>query len=152
VSLNANYRLNRSAAEAGFLLSSRTNGPGIGLAVTIPLFQGGNIRRNIRATELQSTWVQLQGDFVKQQLRTALLTAYQDVQNSLERAGLESRNIQVAKENYQVALGSYELGAISALELRTSQQQLLMAQDRYLQSLLDVQLAATDISLLTGIR
>ncbi len=152
VNLNANYRFNRSAAEAGFLLSSRTNGPGLGVALTMPLFQGGNIRRNIRAAAIQENLVQLQGDFVKAQLRTELFTAYRQYQVALEQIALERRNVGVARENYQVASDSYDMGAISALELRTAQQQQLLAQDRLLQALLQAQMAATDIYLLTGVR
>ncbi len=152
VNLNANYRFNRSAAEAGFLLSSRTNGPGLGVALTMPLFQGGNIRRSIRAAALQEDMVQLQGDFIKAQLQTELYIAYRQYQVAVEQKTLERRNVAVAEENFQVASDSYDMGAISSLELRIAQQQLLQAQDRFLQAELQAQLAATDIYLLTGIR
>ena len=83
---------------------------------------------------------------VEQDIRAELLTVYYAYENNLRLVKMEEENLNVARENLEIALERYRLGALSGLELREVQKSLLDAEERLISVKYQTKLA--EISLL----
>lgn len=149
VGFTTNYRFNRSAAEAGFVLSSQTDGITYGFGLTMPVFNGFQINRQIKNAQLEAEAVALQEEQLQLQLENELAAIHTAYENNKELVALEVANLAVASENLDVALESYELGIISALELRDIQNNYVLAQNRLLQAQYRLKVAEIDLKALS---
>ena len=149
VGLISGYGLTRNinnAAFAGTTLTSSTNqvqGLNYGLTASVPIFNGFNLRRqeqNARVAEEQS---RLRLDQTSLQLDADAATAFTQYQNYLQLLDLEEANIQLARQNVDIALERYRLGLLTPLALREAQRNELDAETR----LLDIRYAAKQAEL-----
>jgi outer membrane protein, adhesin transport system len=67
---------------------------------------------------------------VEQEVKADLLTIYYAYQNNIALLRLEEQNLEVARENLEIALERYKLGSLAGLELREVQKSLLDAEER----------------------
>ncbi|WP_188562972.1 TolC family protein [Hymenobacter frigidus] len=144
VGIVSGYGLNRNinnAAFAGTVLTTSTNqvqGLNYGITASVPIFDGFNLRRleqNARVVEEQS---QLSLDQTTLQLDADAATAFAQYQNFLQLLDLEETNIQLARQNVDIALERYRLGLLTPLALREAQRNELAAETR----LLDIRYSA----------
>ena len=144
VGLVSGYGLTRNinnAAFAGTVLTTSTNqvqGLNYGITASVPIFNGFNLRRqeqNARVVEEQS---RLSLDQTALQLDADAATAFAQYQNFLQLLDLEETNIQLARQNVDIALERYRLGLLTPLALREAQRNELTAETR----LLDIRYAA----------
>ena len=149
VGFTTNYRFNRSAAEAGFVLSSQTDGFTYGFGLTMPVFNGFQINRQIKNAQLEAEAIALEEEQLRIQLENELASIFTAYENNKELVELEAANLAVASENLDVALESYELGIISALELRDIQNNYVLAQNRLLQAQYRLKVAEIDLKALS---
>lgn len=153
VGLVTGYGLNRNINNAQFInlptgpvLTTSTNnvqGLNYGITATVPIFDGFNLRRleqNARVAEEQSRLALAQTDL---QLDANAATAFAQYQNYLELLDLEETNIQLARQNVDIALERYRLGLLTPLALREAQRNELAAETR----LLDIRYAAKQAEL-----
>ena len=144
VGLVSGYGLNRNinnAAFAGTVLTTSTNtvqGLNYGLTASLPIFDGFNLRRqeqNARVLEEQS---QLNLAQTALQLDANAATAFAQYQNFIQLLDLEETNIQLSRQNVDIALERYRLGLLTPLALREAQRNELAANTR----LLDIRYSA----------
>ena len=149
IGLISGYGLTRNinnAAFAGTVLTTSTNqvrGLNYGLTASVPIFDGFNLRRlelNARVVEVQR---RLQLDQTSLQLDADAATAFTQYQNYLQLLDLEEANIQLARQNVDIALERYRLGLLTPLALREAQRNELDAETR----LLDIRYAAKQAEL-----
>jgi outer membrane protein TolC len=142
------YGINRNINNAQFInlptgpvLTTGTNstlGLNYGITASVPIFNGFNIRRleqNARVVEEQSKLSLAQTDL---QLDADAATAFAQYQNFLQLLDLEETNIQLARQNVDIALERYRLGLLTPLALREAQRNQLAAETR----LLDIRYSA----------
>ncbi|WP_210517893.1 TolC family protein [Hymenobacter terricola] len=142
------YGINRNINNAQFItlptgpvLSTSTNstvGLNYGITATVPIFNGFNLRRqeqNARVAEEQS---RLSLDQTALQLDANAATAFAQYQNFIQLLNLEEANIQLARQNVDIALERYRLGLLTPLALREAQRNELDAETR----LLDIRYSA----------
>ncbi|MBD2721909.1 TolC family protein [Hymenobacter armeniacus] len=144
IGLVSGYGLTRNinnAAFAGTVLTSSVNqvqGLNYGITASVPIFDGFNLRRqeqNARVVEEQS---KISLDQVSLQLDADAATAFAQYQNFLQLLDLEEANIQLARQNVDIALERYRLGLLTPLALREAQRTQLDAETR----LLDIRYSA----------
>ncbi|GAB2864184.1 TolC family protein [Hymenobacter ruber] len=144
IGLVSGYGLTRNinnAAFAGTVLTTSTNsvqGLNYGVTASVPIFNGFNIRRqeqNARVVEEQSKLSLAQTDL---QLDADAATAFAQYQNFIQLLDLEETNIQLARQNVDIALERYRLGLLTPLALREAQRNQLDAETR----LLDIRYSA----------
>ena len=153
VDLVTGYGLNRNINNAQFInlptgpvLTTSTNnvrGLNYGITASVPIFNGFNLRRleqNARVAEEQSRLTLARTDL---QLDANAATAFAQYQNYIELLGLEETNIQLARQNVNIALERYRLGLLTPLALREAQRNELDAETR----LLDIRYAAKQAEL-----
>lgn len=150
VDFSTDYSYNRSAAEAGFLLSNQTNGATVGFSVSWPVFDGFNVQRQIENARMQVEIAALQESQMALALESQLATVHTTYNSARTLVALEKENLSVAKENLDVAMESYTLGVISALELREIQNNYIAARNRLLVAEYRWKAAEIQLLLLTG--
>ena len=150
VTLNGNFNLAQSRNDAGFTLFNRNLGPNGNVGIAIPIFQGGNIRRQERVADINIKNQEVIIDRLKNQVYTNLLNAYSNFQNALNLVKLEKSTLALIEENNMIATERFRKLAITSLELRQVQIDYINGQTRYINSLYMAKLAEAEMKLLAG--
>ncbi len=121
-----------------------------GLTLGMDIFDGFNRRREkANATiEIENRMYSYQE--VEQDIKAELLIVYYAYQNNLSLLQLEEQNLDVARENLEIALERYRLGALSGLELREVQKSLLDAEERLISVKFQTKLAEISLLQISG--
>lgn len=150
LSFNLGYTFAEQQSEVGILRSNQSLGFNYGLTASIPLFDGLNQRRQIQNAKVQAETASFSYAAARTQLLTAIRSAYLTYQNSLQLVDLEEENLQVAKENEEIALERYRIGRSNPLEIREAQNNAVTAQIRYLEALNTAKIAEIELMRLSG--
>ncbi|RYY88043.1 MAG: TolC family protein [Chitinophagaceae bacterium] len=154
VSFNSAYNFNRT--ENNTVINTFTpvfnqnRGFNYGLSATIPIFNGFQVRRNIKAAELDVANLQLQYENNKSLVGTGIMTAYQNYELARQTLQLEETNIALIRENLTIARERYRLGLSTFLEQRTAEQNLYDAQSRLIQARFNMKAAEIELARLRG--
>ncbi len=127
----ANYGYSKSTSEVGFLKSSQRLGPQYGLTLSVPLFRGGAVKA-VRQAQLAGEQADLSEQQAQLQLERDLLDVWSDHGNAVQRVSLEEGNLAGSRTQMKVALESYRIGVITAVQLRDVQQGVIAAENRLL--------------------
>jgi outer membrane protein TolC len=148
--LNAGYNFSRTDSRAGFTLLSQAYGPQVGATLNIPLFQGGNINRQIKVASYAMKSSSLQLDRLQLQLNNMLQSSIDEYLRQLQLLSLEEENAQMARENMQLSLARLKQGQTNALELQQSQVALETSLTRLNNIRYALKLAETQLKQITG--
>ena len=131
ISLQTGYNLTFINNEGGFgVAQGRNRGLTYSLQASIPLFNGGNIRRleaNARANALAAEYQQADQKVMLEQTVAQTFTQYQ---NSLALLNVEVQNYKIALENIDIAYDRYRVGNSTPVEFRDVQRNSVAAQAR----------------------
>jgi len=119
--INAGYDFIKNENKAGFSLFNQTSGLSAGVGLTWNIFDGFNTNRQIKNTKLVYTSAVQQYEYAKNSLNVILLNAWRKFENAKEILALEEENIMLAKENMDIALERFKLGASTIIELKEAQ-------------------------------
>lgn len=146
LNLSSGYGYTRNTYQGGTFLNQQTWGMNYGVTVGINIYDGKNLQRQQSNARIQLENQDIALERAKQEATADLLTLYNAYTNNLRLLSLETQNLEVARENLDIAFERYRLGALSGFELREVQKDLLEAEER----LLSVQYQAkmAEISLL----
>lgn len=117
-----------------------------GIVLGMDIFDGFNRRREKANATIEIENRKYRYQEVEQDIKAELLTVYYAYKNNLGLLQLEEQNLNVARENLEIAMERYRLGALSGLELREVQKSLLDAEERLISVKFRTKLA--EISLL----
>ena len=154
VEFNSAYnfsRTNNSSVVNQFQpLFNQNRGLNYGFSAAIPIFNGYNTRRLIRAAELNIQSQQLSYDRTLALLNTSIANAYRDYDLYKRTLALEEENIKLVRENIFIARERYRLGISTFLEMREAQQSLAEATNRLIQARYNVKVAEISLLRLRG--
>lgn len=150
VDVFGNYAYRRSQSDVGFLQSNRAIGPDYGVRVSVPLFRGGQAARATEAAKLGSEQAAIATEETQLLVEQQLLDEWALYRTALTRVALEQDNLQGTQQQVDVALESYRLGVITAVELRDVQQSLIDAENRLLLAQYEAKLAELRLKWLAG--
>jgi len=145
-----NYAYRRSQSDVGFLQSSRAIGPDYGVRVSVPLFRGGQVTRAVEVAKLGRDQAALTTEETQLLVEQQLLDSWVAYTTARKRVALEEGNLGGAQTQVEVALESYRLGVITAIELRDVQQSLIDAENRMLLAQYEAKLAELQLKWLAG--
>lgn len=117
-----------------------------GLTLGLDIFDGFNRRREKTNALIEVENRMYRFQEVEQEIKAELLTVFYAYENNLRLVKMEEENLEVARENLDIALERYRLGALSGLELREVQKSLLDAEERLIS--VKFQTKVAEISLL----
>jgi outer membrane protein, adhesin transport system len=132
LNLNGAYNYALSASSTASYKNQMTDGPNFGLTFGVNIFDGLDLRRQLKNSQLEIKNKELKYMEVEQGVRADLLAIYSAYINNLNLITLEEQNVATATENLDIALERYRLGNLSGIDLREVQKSLLDARDRLL--------------------
>jgi outer membrane protein TolC len=121
LTLNGGYTYSRSTSATGFALFSQTYGANGLLNLSVPVFMGGNIRRQAKVASLQA----MRDDLLMERQNTIIGRQYRSTWRnytlSVAAHNLARQNIGFAKENVDVQAARFRVGVGTTLELREAE-------------------------------
>ncbi|MBI1781931.1 MAG: TolC family protein [Sphingobacteriales bacterium] len=99
----------------------------IGLAVNVPLFNGGQVRNSIARAKLNLENLAVTKEQADNKLKQDIYQAYQAATAALQKFNANKRTVDVAQRTYDLTVKRYELGLLTTLDLITNQNNLLKA-------------------------
>lgn len=128
---NGSYTYNKTESQAGFTLFNRSYGASGGLALNVPLFMGGNIRRQAKVASLQAMRDELVYARQSTEIGRQYRTAWKNYEVSVAAYHLESENILYAKENMDIQRARFRVGIATTLETREAENSYVAALVRF---------------------
>ena len=154
VNLNSAYNYsktdNKTVVNPFTPLYNRNNGFNYGVGVTIPIFNGYNVKRQIQQAQLDIDYLNISYKNQKAKIDLGITNAFKDYELQKQTLTLEEENILLAKENVFIALERLRLGISTYLELRETQKSLEFAYDRLIAARYNTKLAETELLRLKG--
>lgn len=150
VNLGGFYNFARNSNGAGFTLFNQTYGPSGSIGVSIPLFNGVLVKKQLAVTDIQIKNQALTIAQTKNDLQTALTNAYINYNNSLKAIDLEKSNLALATENIYIATERYKKLNITSVELRQIQISYNAVKNRLYNALYQAKVAEASVTLLSG--
>ncbi|MGM0550981.1 MAG: TolC family protein [Bacteroidota bacterium] len=130
LNLSAGYGINYNDYQNSAIDKQYAHGLNYGVTLGIDIFDGFNRRREKANASIALANKQLRYQEIEQSVKGDLLTLFHAYQNNLQLLRLEEENLEVARENLEIALDQYKLGSLAGLELREVQKSLLDAEER----------------------
>ncbi len=130
--------------------NQNTRSMNYGLTLGMDIFDGNKRRleKSNARIEIENRLYHFQE--VEQDIKAELLTVYYAYENNLRLVHMEEQNLGVARENLDIALERYRLGALSGLELREVQKSLLDAEERLISVKYQTKLAEISLLQISG--
>ena len=150
VELNGFYNFARNSNGAGFTLLNQTYGPSGSIGLTIPLFNGILVKKQLAVSDIQIKNQHLSITQTKNDIETALTNAYINYSNALKTIDLEKNNLVLATENIMIATERYKKLTITSVELRQIQISYNDAKNRLYSALYQAKVAEATVALLSG--
>jgi outer membrane protein len=138
VGANVGYSWNNSRSQSGLALSNRSYGPTGGLSLNVPIFQGGNLRRQVEVASLQAFRDEILYEKQNTDIGRQYRTAWKNYEMSVASYRLELENINYARENLNIQKARFRVGLATTLETRE-------AENSYVQSLIRLYTAAYNL-------
>jgi len=147
---NFNRTDNKTVINPFQPLFNQNKGLNYGFTATVPLFNGFNNRRLIKAAELNIQSQQLLYERNAALVNTSVANAYRDYDLYKRTLLLEEENMNLVRENLFIARERYRLGISTFLEMREAQQSLADAANRLIQARYNTKVAEIELMRLRG--
>jgi outer membrane protein, adhesin transport system len=121
-----------------------------GVSMRFDIFDGHNRRREKANALIEIENKTYQYQEIEQDIKAELLTVYYAYENHLDLVKMEEQNLNVARENLEIALERYRLGSLSGLELREVQKSLLDAEERLISVKYQTKIAEISLLQISG--
>ena len=109
----------------------------VGLSISVPILNGGNLRAGYQRAKLSVTQVELQKQQNSQTLKQDIYRAYYDAMAAVEKFNANKKAVETSQRAYDFAIKRYDVGLLSTFDLRTLQTNLLQAKTNLLYSQYD---------------
>ncbi|HEU4553348.1 MAG TPA: TolC family protein [Chitinophaga sp.] len=154
ISFNSAYnfsRVNSNAATNSFSPIFNQNGVfNYGLTATIPIFNGLDVRRQVKNAKLNVAYQQLWLENTQTRISLSIDSTFKNYEYYKQAVTLEEENIGMARENAMVALERFRQGVSTTLEVKLAQQSLQDAFNRLILARYNTKLAETELLRLKG--
>lgn len=120
-----------------------------GLTMGINIWDG-NRKRERKNALISIESQKLERQQLELELKASLTTFWEAYRNNLSLLELQLRNLEIAKNNLEIALERYKLGDISGFDMRQIEKNLLDAEERVLQVQYDAKICEISLLLISG--
>lgn len=150
INFNAGYYFSRTSNNHGSTLLSRSIGPQVGGSISIPVFQGGDLQRQIALSKIGIESAQYGFENLKLKLNTELQNALTLFENQQQLLKIERENFDLAKENLEISIQRMRYGEATSLEVRLAQEDFEQSATRLINFQYNLKLAETNLRQLMG--
>jgi len=109
----------------------------VGLSLSVPILNGGNLRAGLQRSRLQVRQVELQKEQNSTTLKQDIYKAYYDATAAIQKFNANKIAVEASQKAYDYAAKRYEVGLLSSYDLITTQTSLLQAKTNLLYSQYD---------------
>lgn len=148
--LNAGYQYSDSKAEIGFAKTSNATGITYGATVNWTLFNRFDNRRQMKNARIVQENRALEYENLKLEITSELNQVWNNYTNNLRVLSLETQNLETSRENLDIALARYRLGALAGIEMREIQKNFLDASNRFINAQYLAKLAEITLKQISG--
>jgi len=145
INLFTGYGYNQNTAQTGFASENRNLGFNYGISASMNIFNGFNQSRQIQNAKIQQEISEYRIKDLLVQLDANLEVAYNDYRNSLNLLSLEQQNLNVARQNVEIAVERYRIGVATFLELRDVQLNVVRTAGRLIDAQFNTKLAEIEL-------
>ena len=146
----AQYSAQRSDNGTGFLLNNTQTGLVVGASLSIPLYTGGNLQRQVDVARVQAQQADLLVEAQRATIETELDNQLTFFTARKQVLALEEENVRNARESLNVSTERFRLGQTNALEVQTAQNTLEQALTRLNLVQYEMRTAEIGLRLLSG--
>ncbi len=150
ITVKGGYNYSRSNSEAGFLQRASNLGYHYGAGVNLNIFNGNSVGRRIENARLGIKNAELIYKDSSSKVLQALYQQFRVYKTAIELIELEKNRVETARLNVEIAVEQYRQGVISALEFRQSQQNLLQAENSFLQASYEGLMSELELKRISG--
>jgi outer membrane protein TolC len=148
--LSSGYNYNFNLFSKGATKKSNSAGLDYGLTVGIPIFDGGNRRREIKNARIALKNKELAQQESQLDVEAKLQEIYSSYSNYLRLITMERQNLKTAHENFEAASIRYRLGELAGIDMREAQNSLLDAEKRLLDVEYNAKIDEISLMMLSG--
>jgi len=150
ISIGAGGVFNRAQNGAGLTLLNQTVGPQAGVTLSIPLFTGGIVKRQLQINDIELKTQKVQTASLRNDLRTSLVNAYNEYDNAKRQYELQQQSLALIQENSFIAMERFRRAAITLVDLRQVQISLVTTQTNLINARYTMKLDEVSLQYLTG--
>ncbi|MDP4207642.1 MAG: TolC family protein [Bacteroidota bacterium] len=143
VSLNTGYNFSKTNNSVGSILENRSMGPLIGGSVSIPIFQGGNVKRQVSVARIQLQSAEYSLESTKNAINVQLQNALTAYENQQQLLTIEKDNVTLARENLDISMQRLRYGQTTSLEVHLAQESYEDSRTRLLNFQYNLKIAET---------
>jgi len=144
------FTAQRTDNGAGFLLNNTQAGMVVGATLSLPLYTGGNIQRQVDVARVTAQQAAARLDAQRLNAETELQNQLAFFQTQKQVLALEEENVKNARESLNVSTERFRLGQTNALEVQSAQNTLEQALLRQNLVLYNLKTAELQLRLLAG--
>jgi len=150
INFAAGYGYNLTENSTGLVNTNRAYGPLFGASLSYPIFQGGNISRQVQVAELAYNSASLQLESLKTQILAQFQSAFSQYKTNLYLLEIEEQTKVLAKENLFLAMERLKLSQTTSIEVRDAQLSYENSLTRSSNIFYNLKIAETQIRMLAG--
>ncbi|MFH2063581.1 MAG: TolC family protein [Pseudomonadota bacterium] len=145
LALNGSYNWINGNTEMGILEGDIGNSWNAGIALSVPLYEGGLTNGRVNEAKSDLQLIEAQQDMLRQTILIEICQYYADMESAAVRIKVMESSLQKALENFAIAQGRYEEGVGPYIDVTDAQVSSVKAETDHVQSLYDFQLAAAKL-------
>jgi outer membrane protein len=143
--LNGSYNWINGTTEMGVLEGDVGNSWNAGIALSVPLYEGGLTTGKVNEAKSNQQLIEAQRDMLRQTILIEVCQYYADMESARVRIKVMESSLKKASENFAIAQGRYEEGVGPYIDVTDAQVSSVKAETDFVQSLYDFQLAAAKL-------
>lgn len=148
---NAGVNYGRTQSDAGQVLLNQSYGPFVGLSLSIPLYNSGNIKRQEQVANINTKIVQTQKEKVVATYQNQVYKTYQLYTTSINQIEAQKSNYDLAKSLVDLVMQKFQLSQATILELNAAQKSFEDAAYKLTMLLYTAKIAETELKRISNL-
>lgn len=145
-----NYSYQTQANNFDFGKYKWVNSSSVGIQMSMPLFKGFAMHRQLEQARLGMKQLEYQEEFTKQNLSAQATNALNAMKTAAEKVKAAENNVALAQKGYRIAQTRYNTGQATLVELNDADNALMQARLNLIQARFDFLSALTEYEKLIG--
>ncbi|MCE5250763.1 TolC family protein [bacterium] len=148
-SLTLSYGVIGTDENVDDLFSAPTKKQTVGLTFNIPLWDWGEKKSRIKASQASVQKQRLNLDDQRTSIISAVRRSHRNLQKLVNQIAIAEQNVRNAQLTYEINLERYKNGDLTSMDLNLYQAQLSSKKTAYIQTLINYKLALLDMKILS---
>lgn len=150
LNLSASYSYLKTENEASFIESQENLGFSGSVNLSYPLFNGFRNRTEIENAKISVASSEANLEYARKQVRRDVLNAYSDYENNLYLLNRSRDDLLTAELNFERSQEAYQTGQINSTEFRQAQLNLIQAEFRISELMIQTKISEVELYRLAG--